>query len=283
MCRASAPSRPPVQNGSQREAISVSSSGKRSDLELDGCWVVVGTPLLSPRRGLQAHRRAARLRLRHPRLLRARVRDPGEARAAHRALLHPPQLRALQEDGGARLARPHHPRGVRRLRRHHARRLPLHGGDLPGHGADRRLRNHPDRRRRHQAVRHRRAEAEDPRRHLQGIGRSDRHDRARVRLRRRLALHRGRPLQRRLRHQRAEGLHLQRPPLRPRPGRLPHHQGREQARGPLDDLRPRRNRGHGDEAHRHDGRPRDQHPLLQRLRGHRGPGPRGRSTRAGRS
>ena len=48
----------------------------------------------------------------------------------------------------------------------YARRLPVHGGDLPRHGADRRLRHHPDRRRRHQALRHRRAEEEDPRRHL---------------------------------------------------------------------------------------------------------------------
>ena len=31
---------------------------------------------------------------------------------------------------------------------------------------------------------------------------------------------------------------LQRPHLRPRPGRLPHHQGRGQARGPVDDLGP---------------------------------------------
>ena len=74
-------------------------------------------------------------------------------------------------------------------------------------------------------------------------------------------------IQRRLRDQRAEGVHLQRPHLRPRARGLPHHQGREQARGPVDDLRPQGHRGHGDDPDRHDGRPRHQHPLLQRLRG----------------
>ena len=63
-------------------------------------------PLLSPRCGLQAHRRAARLRLRDPRLLRAGVRHPGEARAAHRAttpIHHNAEL--YKQDGRARLAR----------------------------------------------------------------------------------------------------------------------------------------------------------------------------------
>ncbi len=220
-----------------------------------------------PRRGLQAQRRAARLRLRHPRLLQPRVRHPGAARAAHQPLHRAAQRRHLQADGRPRLARPHHPRGVRRLGRHHARRLPLHGGDLARHGPHRRLLHHPDRRRRHQTVRHRRAEAEGPRRRRQGVGRVHRHDRARVRLRRRLPHNRGSAVEWRMGPQWPEGLHLQRPHLGPRPHRLPHHQGREQARGPLDDLRPGGHRRHGDDAHRHHGRPRDQHRLLQRLRG----------------
>ena len=77
-------------------------------------------------------------------------------------------------------------------------------------------------------------------------------------------------VERRLRHQRAEGLLLQRPHLRPRAGRLPHHQGRDQARGPLDDLRAHRQPADGDHPDRHAGRPRDQPPLLHRLRGARG-------------
>ena len=108
-----------------------------------------------PRRGLQALRRAARLRRRDPRLLRARGGHTGAARAAHQEPHRAPQPGDLLEDGRARLARRHHPRAVRRLRRHHARRLPVHGGDLPRDGPDRRLRDHPDRRRRHQALRHR--------------------------------------------------------------------------------------------------------------------------------
>ena len=88
---------------------------------------------------------------------------------------------------------------------------------------------------------------------------------------------------RRLRHQRPEGLLLQRPHRRPHPRRLPHHQGRVQARGPDDDLGPARGRGHGDRPDRDDGRPRDQPPLLHRL-SRRPPTPSSaRSTRAGRS
>ena len=60
---------------------------------------------------------------------------------------------------------------------------------------------------------------------------------------------------------------LQRPHLRPRARRLPHHQGRVQARGPDDDLGPARRRRDGGGPDRHDGRPRDQPPLLHRLRG----------------
>ncbi len=57
--------------------------------------------------------------------------------------------------------------------------------------------------------------------------------------------------------------------------------GESQARGPLDDLRPPRRRRDGDEADRHDGRPRDQHPLLQRLRGPARTRSSARSTAAG--
>ena len=183
----------------------------------------------------------------------------------------------LQADGRARLARGDDPRGVRRLRRLDARRLPVHGGDLARAGADRRLRDDADRRRRHPALRHRRAEAGDPRRHRQRRGRGDRDDRARGRLRRRRPHCQRRARRRRLRPQRPEGLLLQRPHLRPRARRLPHHQGREQARGHDDDLGPARRRGDGDHADRDDGRPRDQPPLLHRLRG-----PRRRRARRGR-
>ena len=68
--------------------------------------------------GLQADRRAARLRRGDPRLLRARGGHAGAARGPDRRLRDPPQLRPLQEDGRPRLARGHHPRGVRRLGRH---------------------------------------------------------------------------------------------------------------------------------------------------------------------
>ncbi len=117
----------------------------------------------------------------------------------------------------------------------------------------------------------------DPRRHRLRLGRGDRDDRARGRLRRRLADREGRARRRRLRHQRPEGLHLQRPHRRPRARRLPHHQGREQARGPDDDLGAARGRGDGDRPDRDDGRPRDQHALLHRLRR-----PRERRPRRGR-
>ena len=136
------------------------------------------------------------------------------------------------------------------------------------------------------ALRHRRAEEEDPRRDRLGLRRGHRHDRARGRLRRRQPLHEGRAVlgQRgRLRHQRAEGVHLERPHLRPRPGRLPHLQGRVQARGPLDDLRPQGHPRDGDDPDRHHGRPRDQHRLLQRLRGARPSRSWARSTAAGSS
>ena len=123
--------------------------------------------------------------------------------------------------------------------------------------------------------------AGDPRRHRRRRGRGDRDDRARGGLRRRLADHLGRARRRRLRHQRPEGLHLQRPHLRPRARRLPHHQGRVQARGPDDDLGPARGRGHGDRPDRDDGRPRDQHALPQRLRGPDRAPSSARSTRAG--
>ena len=99
----------------------------------------------------------------------------------------PPQLDALPEDGRPRLARGDDPRGVRRLGRRDARRLPVHGGDLARPGADRRLRDDADRRRRHPALRHRRAEGRDPRRHRRRRRRGDRDDRARGGLRRRLA------------------------------------------------------------------------------------------------
>ena len=75
------------------------------------------------------------------------------------------------------------------------------------------------------------AEEGDPRRHRQGLGGGDRDDRARGRLGRRLAQHRGEALQRRLPDQWSEGLHLERPHLRPRPGRLPDHQGRVKHEG----------------------------------------------------
>ena len=58
-----------------------------------------------------------------------------------------------------------------------------------------------------------------------------------------------------------EGLLLQRPHLRPRAGRRPDDQGRVQARGPVDDLRPHRQPADGDQADRHARRPRDQLPL----------------------
>ncbi len=175
--------------------------------------------------------------------------------------------RDLLEARRPRLARRHDRRGAGRLGRRDGRRLHLHGGDLPRARPDQRLRHHPDRRRRRPALRHRRAEAQDPRRHRLRLGRGDRDDRARGRLRRRLAHHLGRALERRLRPQRPEGLLLERPHLRPRPRRLPHHQGRDQARGPLDDLRPGRQPRDGDQADRHARRPRDQLPLPHRLRG----------------
>ena len=63
------------------------------------------------------HRRAARLPGRDPRLRRARVRDRGAARAAHRRLHRAAQPGDLREARRARLARRLDRRGVRRLRR----------------------------------------------------------------------------------------------------------------------------------------------------------------------
>ena len=269
VCRASAPSRSCPERLSaggyfrfeQRQAF-------RSGVGGVGQW---SASVTLPRRGLQAHRRAARLRLRHPRLLRARVRHPGAARAAHRALHRAPQRRASTSrwptSAGSASTIPEEYGGSGGT---HARRLPLHGGDLARPGPDRRLRHHPDRRRRHQALRHRRAEGEGPRRHLQGLGRGHRHDRARVRLRRRLPLHRGRPLQRRLSCINGQKVFISN-------ARISDHvlvvcrttKGENKHEGLSMIFVPVGTDGMDDEAHRHDGRPRDQHRLLQRLRGPR--------------
>ncbi len=235
-----------------------------------------------PARGLLSDRRAAGLRRRDPRFLRARVRDPGAAREADRGLheLHHNDAlyKQMAELGWLGVTIPEEYGGS--------------GGSMldaclfmeeirAGSGPDRRLRDDADRRRRHPALRHRRAEAGDPRRDRRWRGRGDRDDRARGRLRRRRSHHLGRAGQRRLRPQRAEGLHLQRPHRRPHPRRLPYDQGRVQARGPLDDLAPPRDEGARDRPDQDDGRRRDQPPLPDRCRGSRPTPSSARSTRPG--
>ena len=232
-------------------------------------------------RGLLAHRRAARLRRRDPRLLPPRVRDAGAAREADQRLHRGPQRRPLPQDGRAGLARGDDPRRVRRLGRRHARGLPVHGGELARPRADRRLRHDADRRRGHAAVRHRRPKARPARRHRPRRGRGDRDDRARGRLGRRLARHLRGASQRRLRDPRPEGVLLQRPDRPPHPGRLPHHQGGGQAPGPVDDLDPDRRPEPPHRPDRHHGRPRDRPSIPGRGRGARRARCSARSTRAG--
>ncbi len=157
--------------------------------------------------------------------------------------------------------------GAGRLGRRNGRRLHLHGGDLARDGADRGLRDHPHRGQGDPAVRHRRAEGTDPRRHRPRGGRGNRDDRARIRVRRRVPADVRSALQRRLRPERPEGLHLQRAHLRSHPRRRPHDQDRAQARRPDDDLGSARRARARDQADRDDGRARDQLPLPHRLRG----------------
>ena len=105
-------------------------------------------PISSAQRGLLPHRRAAGLRRRDPRLLRARVRHAGAAREAHRGPRAPHNFdlyKQMAELGWLGVTIPEEYGGSRRL---DARRLPLHGGDLARARPDRRLRDDADRRRR---------------------------------------------------------------------------------------------------------------------------------------
>ena len=170
-------------------------------------------------------------------------------------------------------------RGVRRLGRHVRRRVALPGGDLTWALARRRrLRRHADRRRRAQLVRHRGAEAGAPRRggqERQLPGDRDVGARGGVGCRRAQDPRRAR--ERRVRPERVEDVDLLRARGQPRADRLPDAGGLDEARGPLDDLRPARRRGHDDDADRDARRRRHERDLpRQRARPGREPAGRGR-------
>ena len=193
-----------------------------------------------------------RLRRRDPRLLPARVRHPGAARAAHRRLHRAALGRDLLEDGRARLARGHDRRAVRRLGRRHGRRLPVHGGDLARAGADRRLRDHADRRRRGRSAsaptsRSRRSSAASPRGSVEAIAMTEPEAGSDVGSLTTSA-------------ERVNGGYvLNGQKVFCSNAHISDHvlvvarttKGESQARGPVDDLRPHRQPGDGDPADRH--------------------------------
>ncbi len=112
-----------------------------------------------------------------------------------------------------------------------------------------------------QALRHPRAEGPDPRQHRQGIRRGDRDDRARGRART-SATSRRRRSARTAASSSTGRRSSSRTPTSPTTSWSSAAPRRaSQARGPLDDLRPQGHRGNGDDADRHDGRPRHQHRL----------------------